>query len=269
MGWHEPSFGRSQRPPGTPDPLSSAGFQSPRDFAMPIAAFVLLVLLSAALPAPPLQATHVVIDTERAYMGAVTRGQVEYWLAPDKTWVSRRGRITITRRDLGVRWRLDPATKTYVEDKLTPPSPATAPAPAPGTEIHSARFDYEPEFDWTVAPGGRVTVAGRNCREFSAEGHADYAETRLRFAVGARVSVKTEPDVNQLLAAQSSYESVQRFLQEASRTRGNGCLMSYEESYEAAIAPTMATRVRISTLEIVQAPAKIFEVPDGFTRASQ
>lgn len=168
---------------------------------MPLLNLILFVLVGAArTPAPPsATAVHVVIETERVYMGAVTKGQVEYWLAPDRTWVSRRGRITITRRDLGVRWRLDPSAKTYVEDKLRPPSSApAAAAAAPGTEIHSARFDYEPQFAWTVTPSNRVTVASRTCREFSAEGHADYAETRLpdRYHVSeirTRVTSELEP----------------------------------------------------------------------------
>jgi len=233
-------------------------------FILPV---ILAVLLPAAPPPAPPAAVHVVIDTERAYMGAVQKAQIEYWLAPDRTWVSQRGRVTITRRDLGVRWRLDPAKKTFVEEKLQPlPAPEKPPA---GDDIHSARFDYEPAFDWTVAQSGRTTVAGRDCRAFTAEGQADFGQTAVRFAVGPRVPLKTDPDVNQLLAGLAGLESVGQFLRDAARTRGNGCLMSYEETQEPAIAPTIIQRVKIGTLEIVPPLAGIFDVPDGFTKASR
>src|SRR5512137_1236305 len=103
---------------------------------MPFAPFLLHLLFSASSAVPPPLAVHVVIDTERAYMGAVQKAQIEYWLASDKTRVSQRGRVTISRRDLGVRWRLDPAKKTYVEEPLAAPTPEPSP---PGDDIHTAR----------------------------------------------------------------------------------------------------------------------------------
>jgi hypothetical protein len=232
---------------------------------MLFASAILSLLLSASSIAPPPGAVHVVIDTERAYMGSVQKTQTEYWLAADRTWVSQRGRVTITRRDLGIRWRLDPAKKTYVEEKLAPPPQA----PPPGDDVHTARFDYEPRFEWTVRRGGRVNVAGRQCREFSAAGQADFAQTSLRLSIGPRVTLKTERDVNQILAGLAQYESTTGFLQDAARTRGNGCLMSFEETMEPAIAPTIIQRARISTLEIVPPPAGIFDPPGGYSKASQ
>lgn len=232
---------------------------------MPFTPAILVVLLALAVPAPP-PAVHVVVDTERAYMGSVQKMQFEYWLAAEKTWASQRGRITITRRDLGLRWRLDQAKKTFVEEKLTPPPTDTQ---APAGNIHSARFDYEPEFAWTLTAAGSTEVAGRKCSRFAAEGEADYAHTALVVAIGPRVPVKTEPDVNQLLSGLARLESVSRFVRDETRKRGNGCLMSFEETQEPAIAPTIIQRVRISTLETVQPPAGIFEVPDGYTKASR
>jgi hypothetical protein len=233
---------------------------------MPFAPLILHLLLSALSAVPPPVAVHVVIDTERAYMGAVQKTQIEYWLAPDKTWVSQRGRVTISRRDLGVRWRLDPAKKTYLEEPLA--APTAEPSP-PANDIHSARYDYEPDYEWSVTPVGRTTVTGRDCREYSADGQADYSQTTLKFAIGPRLAFKTDPDINQILAGLARFESVSRFLRDAARTHGNGCLMSYEETLEPAIAPTIIQRARISTLETVPLPAGIFDVPDGFARAGK
>jgi hypothetical protein len=235
---------------------------------MLIAPFILPFILPGLLPvlSPPAPAVvHVVIDTERAYMGAVQKASIEYWLSPDRTWVSQRGRITITRRDLGIRWRIDPAKKTYVEEKLGPP-PAPA-KPTAGDDIHSARFNYEPVFNWTVTPAGRAMVAGRDSRTFTAEGEADYARTRVGFAIGPRVRLETDPDVNTLIAGLARLDSVTTFLRDAARTRGNGCLMSYEETQEPAIAPTIIQRVTMRLLETVPAPGGIFDVPAGFTKA--
>jgi hypothetical protein len=233
---------------------------------MPFVPVLLHLLFSAVSAVPPPVATHVVIDTERSYMGAVQKTQIEYWLAPDKTWVSQRGRVTISRRDLGVRWRLDPGKKTYLEEPLVAPAPEPSP---PGDDIHTARFDYEPDFEWSVTSAGRTSVAGRDCREYSADGQADYSHTTIRFAIGPRVSLKTDPDVNRLLAGLARYESVSRFLRDAALTRGNGCLMSYEETLEPAIAPTIVQRAKVSTLETVPPPAGIFDVPEGFAKAGK
>jgi hypothetical protein len=227
--------------------------------------FVLSAFLSFSTVPAPRADVHVIIETERAYMGAVTKSQVEYWLGPKTTWTSQRGRVVIVRRDLGVRWRLDPAKKTYVEEKLaeTPPAPPDLPA----DDIHSARFGYEPEYDWALEPAGRATVAGRDCRAFVAHGEADYAETDLRFAIGERLAVETVPDVNQLLVDQARWASVQRFLTSVVRGRENGCLMSYEETNEPAIAPTIVMRAKVTLLDVGEAPPKIYEVPEGFTKA--
>ena len=81
--------------------------------------------------------------------------------------------------------------------------------------------------------------------------------------------MKTERDVNQILAGLAQYESTTGFLQDAARTRGNGCLMSFEETMEPAIAPTIIQRARISTLEIVPPPAGLFDPPGGYSKASQ
>ncbi len=233
---------------------------------MPFIPVVLSVLLSAVLPASPPPAVHVVIETERAYMGSVQKVQIEHWLGADRSWVSQRGRVIVTRRDLGVRWLLNPARKTYIEEKLAATASQAAPA---GEDIHTARFDYEPVFDWTVTQVGRTTVAGRQCREYAAQGQADFAQTSIRFAIGPHIDIRTDQDVNVLLAGLARLESVSRFLRETARNRGNGSLMSYEETQEPAIAPTIVQRVKISTLEIAAAPAGQFDVPDGYTKASR
>ncbi len=233
---------------------------------MPFIPAILSVLLSVVLPAPPPPAVHVVIETERAYMGSVQKYQIEYWLASDRSWVSQRGRIIVTRRDLGVRWLLNPAKKTYVESKLAPAAPEPSP---PGDDIHSARFDYEPVYDWTIAATGPVTVAGQKCREFNAAGEADFARTSMTLAIGPRVSVKTDLDVNLLLAGFGRYESVSRFLRETVQKQGAGCLMSFREVQEPAIAPTIDQRMTITILEVLAPPAGMFDVPDGYTKASR
>ena len=228
---------------------------------------VITAWLSVGAAAPPPTAVHVVIDAERAYMGAVQKRQIEHWLAPDMSWTNDRGRVTITRRDLGVRWRLDAAAKSYAEEKLSTPSgPAAPPA---GDDIHTARFDYEPEFDWTITPGARMTVAGRPAREYTALGHADYARSALRFALGSRVTVETTPDVNRLLADLVQVESVSLFLRNTTRARGNGVILSFEETDEPAIAPTIVQRATVSTLEVIAPPVGIFDLPAGFSKASR
>ena len=228
----------------------------------------LFAFLSVCLAAPPRAAIHAVVEAEFAFSGATRRTETEYWLAPDRAWVKQQSRITITRRDLGVRWRLDPAKRTYEEEKL--PTAAPREPVAEARDIATARFDYEPAFDWTTGPKGQeATVAGRVCRQFSAHGEADYAYTNIRFAIGPRITLKTELEINRLLASQARTSAAERFLAEAGPTHGNGCLMSFEETYEAAIASGMIRRAKFSLLEQVQAPPGIFDVPEGFTRASR
>ena len=237
---------------------------SPVPPSLPI---VITAWLSVGAAAPPPTAVHVIIDAERAYMGAVQKRQIEHWLASEMNWANDRGRITITRRDLGVRWRIDPAKKSYTEEPLsTPTAPA---APSADEDVRTARFDYEPEFDWTVTPGARTEVVGRAAREYTAQGHADFAQTTVRFVVGARVTPKTDPDVNGLLAGLALVDSIARFLRDAAHARGNGALLSFEETDEPAIAPTMVQRAKISTLEVAAPPAGIFDLPSGFSKLSR
>lgn len=50
---------------------------------------------------------------------------------------------------------------------------------------------------------------------------------------------------------------------------GGAWLLAAEEQQEPAIAPTMAIRVRVETLEAVTAPPGTFEMPPTFKKAER
>jgi hypothetical protein len=61
---------------------------------------------------------HVIIEREFIYLAATNTSRLEQWLAGDKTYEKRGDQVSIIRKDLGVRWILDVARKSYSERAL-------------------------------------------------------------------------------------------------------------------------------------------------------
>jgi hypothetical protein len=228
--------------------------------------FVLLAWLAAALPAaapPPSPDLHVVVGSEFVYMARTRPLRQDWWLGEKRRAVAADGRLTITREDLGVVWRIDTKAGTYTE---TPRPAAAGPAGPPPFDIHTAGYSWEPEFDWSVRETGReATVAGRPCREFSARGQADYSDTTVTFW-GCTPLSPGLPSPTDVVTALLRNDSTLRMIRETAEKRGFWVLQA-EETTEPAIAPTLIMRVKVETLEAAPAPAGTFELSPSLKKA--
>lgn len=234
---------------------------------------------AAATTVPPSSGLHVVIEREFNFLASTRTTRSEQWLAGDRTYGKTGDIVSITRKDLGVRWIIDSAKKTYTERPL---SGSTADRPAaqkpavssgetkPVEDLRTAGFNYEPAYDWTVTETGQTsTINGRLCTKVVAAGEADYAETNLVLWYCPRSEADVPGDPNVPFLNMIRDDSIRAFLDSQQTKRGNPILMSYEETTEPAISPVMITRIRIQTLESAPVPAGLFDIPAGVQKAAR
>ncbi len=227
------------------------------------------VLAWQAAPSPPPD-LHVVFRSEFVYMSSTRTTVNEWWVSDGKSMARQGDRLSIYREDLGVAWRASVKAGTYTETKIPPGgSPAPPPATDAKVDMHTAGYDWEPGYEWSVkASGQSSTIAGRPCREFVATGDADYAEARASFwACDPLPSVTRNP--TDTVAASLRSASTRKMIFDTLAKNGGAWLLAAEEQQEPAIAPTMVMRVRVETLEAVAAPAGTFDLPATFKKAGR
>jgi hypothetical protein len=234
-------------------------------------AFLMAWLVSAlAQAAPPQTDLHVVYDSEFIYLASTRTTASEWWLSEGKSMSRQGDRLSIVRDDLGVAWRASVKAGTYTETKLPPArQPPAPPAIAEKVDMHTAGWDWEPQYDWTVKASGQAsTIAGRPCREFTATGSADYAEANVSFwACDPLPGVARNP--TDLVAAPLRSASAKQMIFDTLAKQGKPWLLAAEEQQEPAIAPTMVIRVRVGTLEARPAPPGTYDVPATFKKAGR
>jgi hypothetical protein len=147
--------------------------------------------------------------------------------------------------------------------------PAPPPDDARNVDIHTAGYDWEPEYDWSVKASGRSsTITGRSCREFVATGDADYAEAHVSFwACDPLPGVSRNP--TDLVAAPLGSGSAKKMIFDTLAKHGRAWLLAAEEQQEPAIAPTMVIRVRVETLEAAAAPPGTFDLPPALKKSGR
>ncbi len=214
---------------------------------------------------PPSSDLHLLVESQFVYLSAVRTTTIETWIAQGKT-ASRLGdRLTIRREDLAVRWRIDLKAGTYTEDKLTPAGPPLPPKP----DIHTAGYDYEPEFDWVTREGGQeMTIAGRPCAQFVSTGDADYAEATVKFWVCEPIPGVSHAVNDSMLSSMRS-QSARKMVLETAAKRGKGWVLAVEETQEPAIAPTLTMKITAKTLEAAPLPPETFELPANVKKAGR
>jgi len=234
---------------------------------------------TAVADAPSSTCLHVVIEREFTFLASTRTMLSERWIADDRMYAKSGDIVSITRKDLGVRWIIDGAKRTYTEmplsgpsaDRPAAPEPPSSPTVAkPAEDLREAGFRYEPAYEWTVTDTPETsTINGRLCIRVVAAGDADYAETNLALWYCPRSEADKAGDQNVPFLNMIRDDSIKTFLESQQRKRGNPILMSYEETTEPSISPVMVTRIRIKTLESVPAPAGLFNVPIGVSKASR
>ncbi len=218
-----------------------------------------MLLLPSSAPPPDL---HVVVSSQFHYLSSVRPTTLDVWMSDGKRATKIGDRVAIRREDLGVTWRIDVKGGTYTEDKIV-----ASPPPEPAKEdIHTAGFEYEPEFDWQLAETGeKSTIAGRPCRRTVATGDADYAQTTVSFwscdaiaGVGHRVT--------DLVVGMLRSRSAAKMVADTAAKSG-AWVLSVEETQEPAIAPTMTITASVTSLEATAAPAGTFDLPANVKKA--
>lgn len=225
--------------------------------------FAMLALIGPLQQEPT--ALHFVVEGQRTFMGSTRTLKAEYWITDDKTYEMRGPRVTIVRKDLGVRWVIDSQKKTYSETRLTSPAKKETTV----EDIHTAGFSYEPEFAWTVKDSAEAsTINGRSCRLTLAMGTDDFAEMTLKLWLchTNRPALERKANVSVLDGALFSYENPVTFATELLSKRPDMLLMSLEATVEPPISPTMTHRVVVRTIENAVPPTGIFDLPSGIQK---
>ena len=223
-----------------------------------------------AIIGPPQEqavALHVVIESQFTFMASTQTTIGEYWITNGKTYEKRGTRVVIVRRDRGLQWVIDVEKGTYSE------KPATS---APKTErevedIHTAGFNYEPEFAWTVSDGEeRLIMDGRTCHMKEAKGTDSFAEMTLKLWLCHTARPAIERDLNSrvLDIVRFRFTNPNAFVTKILSEQPEMLLMSLEAMVEPPIAGTMAHRAVVRKVEIAVVPAGIFDLPSGIQKLS-
>ncbi len=226
-----------------------------------------LSLVAAGVPPPLAQAPsdlHVVFERQFNYMSSIRTTPTDWWVAPGKSATRSGDRLTIRRDDLGIRWRVDLKAATYEEAKIE----AAPPAPAADKEdIHTAGFNYEPDYEWQVSQTGQTsTLAGRPCRQFVASGDADYSEATVKFWLCEPIAGVNHAVTSQVTGGLFS-DSSRRMVIDTAAKQGNAWALGIEETLQPAISPTIVMTVTVKSLEAAAAPAGTFELPANVKKA--
>jgi len=210
---------------------------------------------------------HMVVESQFIYMSSTQTSTVEYWIAEDKSYEKRGARVTITRKDRGVRWIIDTQKQTYVESTLAD----AAKQQAVTEDMHTAGFNYEPEFAWTVTDTKQTSIInGRSCRLTIANGTADFADASLKLWLARSDRQGVEAGANGPIvdSTRFRYQNPATYITRLLAKRPGTLLMSLDATVEPPIAPTMVHHVLIRTIETGQAPAGTFDLPAGLLKIS-
>jgi hypothetical protein len=207
---------------------------------------------------------HVKSETSRLYMDFERKDVYELWLTEGKSYSKVRNRIVITREDLGVRWYIEPARKTYMEIKLEEGSGTREEEPE---DIHTVGMYYSPEYDWEVEDTGEEKVInGFRCRLFSAVGDADFADLKAKYWVCLGKNSKGGLEYGNYMKDQLKDDPQRPRLHDILSKHKGSFPVYREENIENAIAPTMVYKIRLLELQEAEAPAGIYDLPEAFKK---
>lgn len=235
---------------------------------MPLVILLALLAQAKPAPAPPPGALHIVAESRFTYMSSTQTTTYEQWIAEDMTYEKRGNRITINRNDRAVRWVIDTQKRTYSETALVPQKNSAK----PGTvreEVHTAGFDYEPEFSWTVSRTAETAkILGRACRVTSASGTADFAgvEMKLWLCRSKEPSLERKANAPILEMARFRYQDPLTFGLDLLSKQPDMVLMSLETTVDPPIAPRMLHQVKVLTFEKGPPPPGTFDLPSGLQK---
>ena len=223
--------------------------------------FLLLIPLTSVFAAD----VHVKTETTRLYMDFETTYPNEVWIAEGKAYRKARDRVFITREDLGVRWFIDLAKKTYIEVEIKPEEQE-------GQEdreedIHTVGLFYYPEYDWEIKDTGEEKeIKGIRTRCFLAEGDADFAEIQSQYWICVDENIQGGREFRDYMLEQVKNDPQRPKLYDVMLKYAAGFPVYREDTIINAIAPTMYFKIKLLKLETAEAPPGIYEIPEGFKK---
>ncbi len=245
----------------------------------PLAALVLF--LAAPLVAGDV---HSVFTSGTSWYGRETSATTENWVGPDKEYHKKTYEISIVRRDLGVRWSLNPADKTYVEYPLAgkppakpgakPARAAAAPESAAEKEKEDLRFvgllsTSEPDFEWSDRElGGTEAVAGIPCRLFLVRGDADFASIEIRLGIAPEAAGTMPPPAEFQDVFRRDREALER-VEKVMAGFPKGALLKMSLAADPPIGDIRKASLELEVFEEKAAPAGIYDLPAGYKKVER
>lgn len=181
----------------------------------------------------------------------------EYWLGERKSCGKRDHQVAIAREDLGLLWSVQLKAKTYTEEKIErEPGPDSV-------DVHKLGFAYDPVYDWQWRESEeKKDIAGFPCRAYILEGDADCSEVVLKFWVGSGEYSR----VNSLILDFVGGDEIRKPAGEMLQKFPDGFLVGCEKFEDPPLGYPRTTAVFLKKLEEVEAPDKIYEVPEGMRK---
>jgi hypothetical protein len=227
-----------------------------------VGVFMLVAAGPTAQAANEPAAFHVVATSRRIYMGFARDRSYELWLTSGRAWIKSGARVTIKREDLALTWSIDEGKQTYAEEKDDSASP-------PKQDIHTFGFHREPVFDWSVETRETTReIGGYACRAMSCHGEDDYSDATVTLWTTPTHSFGDVSLINEALLVLLNYEAETEKARELLRSEPGMLIVEVELVREAPIAPRVVTTVSVKTIERMSPPAGIFELPAGFSKAT-
>jgi hypothetical protein len=240
------------------------------------------VLLVFALPSPGAD-VHSAFKAWTAWYGRETTVDIESWISADREYHKTSKEILIIRRDLGVRWRLNPADKTYVEYPLAPGAAPSGPEAAPGPrrpggpegagqkeDLRFAGGFDEPVLEWTVRPlEGTESVKGFPCRLFSIRGDADFASTDVRVWVLPSGKADGLAAPAEILGVFRWDEQALEQVEEVLAGFPDGGLLKMTLTADPPIGDPRKGALDLEAWDKQDPPAGIYEIPSGYKKVER
>ena len=222
-------------------------------------------LFCSLLPAGALASDwHVILENHWEFRAMIRKTQQDCWLADGRSHCVQDGRVRLVRKDLGVVWRLNSKDKTYIEEKIEPPKAEPAKREV---DFHTLGFDYEPSYDWQLKETGEPKqILGFPCRGFQADGDADFAEMTVKFWVCTEPALAISGAENDLVLGEAGPANA--ILKEALSKHPGSFILLIDSVLEPPIGDTNHRIISVLKLENAEAPAGIYEVPEGFKKSS-
>jgi hypothetical protein len=199
---------------------------------------------------------------EKRYSKDLSRNSTstaDVWRSKSAEYYAARDQITITRQDLKKRWVINAKAKTYLEISLDHP-----PSPEAREKLHNEGYEYEPELDWVLKETREEKeICGFGCKKFVLEGDADYSKKTIEIWITDAVGIH-----------QDSYDHPERDFQgreagpllEKYEPLKNRFVLWEKVIDERPIGQTYIWESRVLKIEEAQAPAGIYDLPQGLKK---